>query len=56
VVAGYCCIINLKSAVSLGVESIGKVGVFSGVVVDHLVWMATSQASLNNLLIVEGCL
>jgi len=55
-VARYCCVINLEAAVSLGVESIGEVGVFSGVVVDHLVWMGTSQASLYNLLIVEGCL
>jgi len=55
VVAGYC-IINLKAAVSLGVESISEVGVFSGVVVDHLVWMGINQVSLYNLLIVEGCL
>ena len=54
-VAGYC-IINLKAAVSLGVESTGEVGIFSGVVVDHLVWMGISHASLYNLLIVEGCL
>ena len=38
-VAGYCGIINLKAAVSLGVESKGEMGIFSGVVVDHLVWM-----------------
>jgi hypothetical protein len=28
------CIINLTAAVSLGVESIGEVGIFSGVVVN----------------------
>ena len=53
---GYCCIINLKAVVSLGVEYIGDMGIFSGVVIDHLVWMVMSQASLYNLLIVEGCL
>ena len=55
-VARYCLIITLKAAESLGVESIGEVGVFSGVVVDRLVWMCTSQTSLYNLLIAEGCL
>ena len=54
--AGYCCIITLKAAVSLGVESIGEVGIFSGVVVDHFVWMNISQEFLYNLLIVDGCL
>jgi hypothetical protein len=44
VVVGYCCIINLKAAVSLGMESIDEEGIFSGVVVEHLAWKKSASS------------